>query len=914
MQLGSTDAGGAYAFAIPTPGDSNQVEIVLSTKANRYQSTKQNIQISSDKTSTLNLALKPLPVDQIGVVQGRVTDSATNQGVSGVSIVIMNAGGGLSIVTKADGTYVIPSVGFNTGLVIRVITKTPPCLVPAQQSFDMANAVVEQNFTLNRVFTDGLKCPLDVTKPSSGPSILPHDSSVRWQQADLLAIQTNAEADAWNAGHVNDILKLDGAGGLAVATETGGVWAITSGAQALPLSDTWNSVHMTSLAFGPDGSRHLYAGTEDATLSPGGVLFETDTSTFFPLFNWLQVNPKPPCGSINRILSINVVRRILLACNNGVWWSPIPPAPSAQGTYRWKQAIPGPGQPLNGLQRTFSGLVKGPGWSNANAEGTIIASSWGGAAPRNIIFYGGWLNGDLVLSSSSVDTGDAHLLFLFVGRTSAAACLADPTVMFAVGSDYNDNRMAGVWKSRDAGRNWSMVSSPPDPGEQGFYNNVIAISADCQTVALGWQNGTFVSFDGGGSWKQLQDTLDGADRPPSFGGLYHHLHADIHALTFDPANPTTLYIGSDGGVASANGVVQGGKPTFTSSYNRQLLNLQFHGAAASSRSPGLVAGAFQDNDILSALLNPQGPGVWQHLDDCSCDGGNVAFVSPAAVPPQNDFLTGFGFGTIPFAWGQFNWNGSSWVLHANQQEMTPATGIPIATSQNPRDQNGLVPMAGEKGAVAVVKFPRLSNSVGQVMYAASARGSNLYGLFANDNGSDLHWEIIGYLGADQTVSALSSFDGRNVFVGTDQGNIYRLDSPYPRTAAKLTINPPDAQGSKSISAIVEVLPTIAFATMNVGNSGYVLAWQGQTWDSVGGGLPNNLPFYTLEAPDLGSLFAANGTNVYVTHDLGKSWLVASDGLPAEPEGVDLHFAIQPDGTKYLYLATNGRSLWRAALP
>jgi hypothetical protein len=474
--------------------------------------------------------------------------------------------------------------------------------------------------------------------------------------------------------------------------------------------------------------------------------------------------------------------------------------------------------------------------------------------------------------------------------------------------------MAAVWKSTDAGQNWSMVPSPPNPGDNGFYNNVIAISPDCQTVALGWQNGTFVSFDRGGSWKQLQDELDGAKRPPSFGGLYHHLHADIHALTFDPANPTMLYIGSDGGVASANGVVQGASPTFTSNYNRQLLNLQFHGGAASSRSTGLVAGALQDNGVLSAALNSQGFGAWQHLDHCNCDGGNVAFVSPVALPPRNDVLIGFGFGTIPFSWGQFSWNGNSWVLHTVQQEMTPAADIPISTSQNPRDPNGLVPMAGEGGSVAVVKFPRFSNSFGQLMYAVSARGSNLYGLFANDHGSDLHWEIVGYLGADQTVSALSSFDGRNIFVGTPLGNIYRLDSPYPRTATKLTINAPNAQGSQSIDAIVEVLPTIAFATMTVGSSGYVLAWQGQTWDPVVGELPNKLPFFTLEAPDLNSVFAANGTNVYVTHDLGKSWLVASDGLPAEPEAIGLHFILQPDGTKYLYLVTYGRSLWRAALP
>ena len=92
-----------------------------------------------------------------------------------------------------------------------------------------------------------------------------------------------------------------------------------------------------------------------------------------------------------------------------------------------------------------------------------------------------------------------------------------------------------------------------------FYNNAIAVSSDCRIVALGWQNGTFLSYDGGGSWGLLSSP-DG------------HLHHDIHALTFDPWDPATLFIGSDGGVASASGLAPGSAPTFTSNWNRQLFN------------------------------------------------------------------------------------------------------------------------------------------------------------------------------------------------------------------------------------------------------------------------------------------------------------------------------------------------------
>lgn len=104
---------------------------------------------------------------------------------------------------------------------------------------------------------------------------------------------------------------------------------------------------MSSLAQGPDAVDHVYAGTNGGypnsdPASPGGVLWETDTSSASPLTNWLPDTP-PPCGSIWHILVINEFRRIVLACDSGVWWSPIPPAPAAHGTYQWQAPIPGLG-------------------------------------------------------------------------------------------------------------------------------------------------------------------------------------------------------------------------------------------------------------------------------------------------------------------------------------------------------------------------------------------------------------------------------------------------------------------------------------------------------------------------------------------------------------------------------------------
>jgi hypothetical protein len=54
--------------------------------------------------------------------------------------------------------------------------------------------------------------------------------------------------------------------------------------------------------------------------------------------------------------------------------------------------------------------------------------------------------------------------------------------------------------------------------------------------------------------------------------------------------------------------------------------------------------------------------------------------------------------------------------------------------------------------------------------------------------------------------------------------------------------------------------------------------------------------------------------VFVTHDLGSNWFLASDGLPAVAQGETLRYVRQSDGSRFMYLATYGWSMFRARLP
>ena len=153
-----------------------------------------------------------------------------------------------------------------------------------------------------------------------------------------------------------------------------------------------------------------------------------------------------------------------------------------------------------------------------------------------------------------------------------------------------------------------MNDPGPGAGNQGNYNQAIAVSPiDCNTFAIGWREGTFVSFDGGSTTKytKLDDGGNG------------HLHGDYHAVLFDPDDPKTIFMGSDGGLASAGGVVANGTPSFRSDYNKFISNLQFYHISPSFNTSGLVAGPLQDNGVVWTVVQstPFSAEPWTQIVD-----------------------------------------------------------------------------------------------------------------------------------------------------------------------------------------------------------------------------------------------------------------------------------------------------------
>ena len=166
------------------------------------------------------------------------------------------------------------------------------------------------------------------------------------------------------------------------------------------------------------------------------------------------------------------------------------------------------------------------------------------------------------------------------GRMALAVSPSHPNTMYLTmaGSYGNDGsewgKLVDVFRSNDTGESWQgRVDMAADPGpwllsnillsidcldgdssepyHQGWYDNVIAVDPlDPEVVWVGGIDLTR-SDDGGRTWNATSywyaDQIYGDQQHPNY------VHADIHAIVFDPAydgvSNQTVYVGSDGGIS-----------------------------------------------------------------------------------------------------------------------------------------------------------------------------------------------------------------------------------------------------------------------------------------------------------------------------------------------------------------------------
>ncbi|MDD3875606.1 MAG: T9SS type A sorting domain-containing protein [Bacteroidales bacterium] len=397
---------------------------------------------------------------------------------------------------------------------------------------------------------------------------------------------------------------------LYTAGVAGGIFkSVTAGSSWVKIDDFAENLAVSCMAQCPV-TGHIYAGTGEGLANPnanptGGTAFigkgifkSTNGSTFSLLPNTepiVENNSSAEWATINEI-AVDEQGWVYAATNKGLRLS-------KDGGATWENPL----SPTS-LNATDVSIVK------VGSNKTVVASI------GNRCYISSTGDSDYV-NHSTGQTG--KLPAGGVSRIEFAVAPSNPNIIYACAAKTNGN-LLNIYRSSDKGETWTIIgeggTTTFEPlRTQGWYNNTIAVFPNNPNkVVLGGID--LWTWELGEHW--IQRTLWFLEETNPY-----YIHADIHKIVFDPSDPNTFYVGSDGGVSRSSD----GGMTFQT-INKNLNTIQFYAIAASP--VGEVMGGTQDNGTI--YISKQGNTVMAGKGVMGGDGGYSAF---SIINPNVMFAT-----------------------------------------------------------------------------------------------------------------------------------------------------------------------------------------------------------------------------------------------------------------------------------
>jgi photosystem II stability/assembly factor-like uncharacterized protein len=410
-----------------------------------------------------------------------------------------------------------------------------------------------------------------------------------------------------------------------------------------------------------------------------------------------------------------------------------------------------------------------------------------------------------------------------------------------------------LWRREAFGGPFTAISAPSDlQTGQAWYDWFAAVAPNNPEVLyVGGINVHRGVRQADGSWKW---TNISAKTPAG-----DSIHPDQHAITFGPDDPNVVYIGSDGGLYRSP---DGGTTWETLDKGLCITEVEFL-AQHPEHEAWLLAGT-QDN----GTIRYEGQQTWYAVDDG--DGGDCAVDS---ADPYTCYHSYYG-PHLEKSTGGGGWN--DW------QPTTPkALNNEDALFYPPLDVNGKLVV---RGATRVW----LSRDAGAT------------------------WTATPLPGQPGFPSALAAAAGGRAYVGTETGQIYRLDrSGTAWTASPLASPAPGGYVSDLLADPTN--PNELWCSVNVGGSGAIHRSSdgGTSWTSRSAGLPPNMAVHAIEIDPASTtrLFAGTDVGVFRTDNAGTSWTAFGRGLP----NVLVKDLLLHPATRLLRAGTQARGVWEIAL-
>ncbi|MAY22335.1 MAG: hypothetical protein CMC74_06120 [Flavobacteriaceae bacterium] len=658
-------------------------------------------------------------------------------------------------------------------------------------------------------------------------------------------------------GRVTDIeVPEDQAETYFVGTASGGVFKTTNAGNSwVPIFDDQQMLSIGDIEISKSNTNTIWVGTGEVNAGGGSLAYDGDgIYKSEDGGNTWEVKGLPDVGSISKIVIDPNDDDMVLVGGMG----PLFKNDSNRGVYKTTDGGDTWEQKLFVSDSTgIIDMVMHP--TNGNI---VYAAAWERIRRPQYRQYGGETSGIY----RSLDGGEnwteltsgLPVLPSEKGRISLAIATSNPQVLYARYAD-REGSIQGVYKTTNGGDTWVTMNSTSlnDVGFHWWFRGIVVDPTDENTI----YNVDFVvqkSIDGGNTWSNA----------------FVDVHVDQHALTFNPGVPGEVLLGNDGGFYKS--------PDGGNSWEKEetLPITQFYRIFVEDENT--IYGGAQDNSTMRTLSGSVGD--WQIIT------GGDGF-QPLVDPLDSDViyaLSQYG-GIVKSTNGGASFfpatNGISFSDRKNWD--TPITFDPqnsqilyTGTQRVYKTVNG----AGNWTAIS----PDLTNGPG---------GGNLnFGTITSIN--------------------VSSEDSNLIYVGTDDGNVWRTDDGGANWL-NLSAGLPNRWVTKvetEYTSGFEDNVYVTFSGYRYGESlGHVFYSEdrGNSWQDITTNLPD-LPINDLEYyPSVfGTVFIATDAGVFYTSFPGGDWIPLDVGLPTVPV-TDLY----ADDTApfYLYAGTYGRSIYRALI-
>ncbi len=608
---------------------------------------------------------------------------------------------------------------------------------------------------------------------------------------------------------------------LYVGTACGGVWVShNGGATWTSNSDNFPSLSVADIAVNPRHTDTLYAATGDGNgdeYLAGGALHYEDI--FWGGLYSAGVMKSTDGGSTWHTTGLSylqsdrdIIQRLLIEPNN----PNILIASSRNGTYRTTDA--------------------GATWTLVDS-GHVYAMEFHPLQPDTIYAIN---NADLKVSYNA-------------GQTWAVQCPALITVGYSAAIAVSAVSPKNIWLwsegslvvSHDEGHTFTFLTPPSPVSSNEFYGTVLGVSpADSQFLfASGLNMG--MSPDGSTNWYVL-DSL----------GI---VHVDHHCVTFNPINPSTFYVGNDGGIF----VTHDGGNSWTNISNGLVIS-QVYRMSSSRQNPYVMLAGLQDNETFYndgthwlTSNAPLGDGMAcaifsgdDHIQLASTQQGNI-FISYDRGATFTRVTFGGGYWTAPLAFSPVS---ADTVYYGMPGIFASYTGGGSFINLTPS-------FPFHYGAISLAVAPAFPN----VIYAADYET-----ILRTFDGGATWSDVTGNLVPDSLAITHIAIDYKNPLL------VYVTTSGY-KTGKKV----------------------------------FVSTTGGTNWNNISYNMPN-LPANVVAADSStpGALFVGTDIGVYYTDSAhAGTWSIYNTGLPnVMVDDIDINY------TNYkVRAATYGRGIWECDL-